>query len=351
MLLMLLTGNLARPLAQDPPDRGRLGRVVLARAGAVRVDVIHVRRRQAGVLQSKLHRQHRPGPVGVLVGDAKGVRRAAVAGDFRQNRRPAFLRVFQGFEHEHPRALAQHEPAAVGVERPAGGGGVVVALAQRGQPVEAGDAQRVDHRVRPADEHHVGRAVAQDLRRLAGRLAARGARRQTVERRPPRPDLAGDVEQRHVRLLLVLARHVHQPPRRPRPPRRVDRPLVRVPPGQGRAAVGVVVERPLAAAEVHAHALRVRRAVQPRVVPRLPGRPQGKGRVPPDRPVGGDVVIRHLRAERRRERRRVEQSRRRHAALPRQQPPPHRFEVAAHRRDPAHARDDNPSRIGSHAAS
>ena len=68
--------------------------------------------------------------------------------------------------------LAEHEPAAVGVERAAGARGVLVGRRKGGQAVEAGHAERVDHRVRAAADHDVGVAAAEDLGRLADRLRA-----------------------------------------------------------------------------------------------------------------------------------------------------------------------------------
>ena len=68
MLLMLLTGQ---PLApEDFLDRGRLVSVVLARAGAVGVDVMNVGGGKFGIGQRFLHRDDRAHAVGVLIGDA-----------------------------------------------------------------------------------------------------------------------------------------------------------------------------------------------------------------------------------------------------------------------------------------
>ena len=58
--------------------------------------------------------------------------------------------------------------------------GLVVVGREGGQQVEAGDAERVDHAVRAAGEHHVGVAAADDLGRLADGLAAGGAGGQAV---------------------------------------------------------------------------------------------------------------------------------------------------------------------------
>ena len=82
----------------------------------------------------------------------------------------------------------------------------VVAGGQGGQQVEAGDAERVDHAVRAAGEHHVGVAAADDLGRFADRLAAGGAGGQAVDVGALGVEHAGQVAGRHVRLLLQFRR-------------------------------------------------------------------------------------------------------------------------------------------------
>ena len=89
--------------------------------------------------------------------------------------------MFQLFQDEHAGPFAQHESVAVAVERARGLGRLVVVRAQRRQQVEAGDAERMDHAVRAAGEHHVGLAAANDLGRLADGLAAGGAGRQAIQ--------------------------------------------------------------------------------------------------------------------------------------------------------------------------
>ena len=88
--------------------------------------------------------------------------------------------------------------------------GLVVAGRQGGQQVEAGHAERVDHAVRAAGEHHVGVAAADDLGRLADRLRAGGAGGQAVGVRAPGPEEAGQVAGGRVRLLLGLADRVER---------------------------------------------------------------------------------------------------------------------------------------------
>ena len=259
---------------------------------------------------------------------------------------PRAWSVVEGLQDGHAGPLAQDEAATGLVERSAGSGRVVVHFGQRGQSVEAGDAEGVDHGVRPAGEHHVGVAAAEDLGRLAGGLEAGGAGGQAVEGRAGGVDEAGDVEQGHVRLLLVLAGHVHPLRRGPCPSFGVDCPRVAVPGGQSGAGVGVVIERPFAAAEVDADALGVDFTDGTRR-PRLLRRPEGEAGVAADALEARHVeqfrrvVVPHLRADARRERLGREQVGARDAAAAGQQPPPDGLEVVAHRRDPAAAGDDD----------
>ena len=144
------------------------------------------------------------------VGDAEGVGGRAVADDLAVDLGAAGLGVLQRFEDHHAGPFAQHEAVAVAVEGPRGLGGLVVAGAQGGQQVEAGHAEGMDHGVRAAGEHHVGLAAADDLDRLADRLAAGGAGRQAVDVRPLGVEEAGQVAGRHVRLLLQLGDRVQR---------------------------------------------------------------------------------------------------------------------------------------------
>ena len=114
---------------------------------------------------------------GMNVGDAIGVGGGAVAHDFAVDRRVPRLGMFELFQDEHAGPFAQHEAVAVVIE---GTRGVSWGLRWRREgreQVETGDAERMDHAVCAAGEHHVGIAAADDLRRLADRLAARRRRR------------------------------------------------------------------------------------------------------------------------------------------------------------------------------
>ena len=124
--------------------------------------------------------------------------------------RAAGFGVLELFEDHHAGPFAQHESVAIVVERPRGLGRLVVAGAQGGEQVEAGDAEGMDHAVRAAGEHDVGIAAANDFGRFADRLAAGGAGRQAIEVRPLGVEHGGQMARRHVRLLLQFAERVER---------------------------------------------------------------------------------------------------------------------------------------------
>ncbi|MFO0929086.1 MAG: hypothetical protein U0736_19035 [Gemmataceae bacterium] len=108
------------------------------------------------------------------------------------------------FQHDHAGAFAEDEPVAVEVERLRRLRGVV-ARRQGGEQVEAGNAERVNHAVRPAGEHDLGLALANHVDRLANRLAGGRTRRQAVGVRPFQAEVSGQVGGGGVQLLLGLA--------------------------------------------------------------------------------------------------------------------------------------------------
>ena len=97
-----------------------LGGVVQLRRRAVGVHVVHGRRLLAGVLQGETDGERRPRALGVGCGDVEGVVGGAVAHDLRVHLGPSCLRPFIGLEDQRARALGEHEPVAIGVERTAG---------------------------------------------------------------------------------------------------------------------------------------------------------------------------------------------------------------------------------------
>ena len=101
----------------------------------------------------------------------------AVAEDLRVDRRAALARRLELLEHEHARALADHEAGARRVERPRGARRVLVLGDEAAHGAEAGEDQRVHARLGAAREHGVRVAALDDLGRLADGVRAGRARR------------------------------------------------------------------------------------------------------------------------------------------------------------------------------
>ena len=235
------------------------------------------------------------------VGDPVGVGRGAVAHEFAVDRGPASLGMLEFLEHHHRRALAKHEAVAVVVERPARPGRLVVPRGERREQVEARDAERMDHAVGAAGEHHVGLAAANDLGRLADRLAGGGAGGEAVEVGTLRVEESGQVPGRHVGLLLDLCLRVQRLEPEFRELRHVEG--VTLDGGQHHPGEGVEILLPLAAAQVDAQPRRVGRQALPQagVGHRLQRRSRRKPRVSAaERPgrrilsLVGDVPAPHL---------------------------------------------------------
>ena len=145
-------------------------------------------------------------------------------------------------------------PSRLPLKRPRGRLGAVVAPRQRRQPVEARDAQRVNHGVGPAGDHHVGLAPADQHHGLADRLRAGGTGRQATARRPPGPGQQRDVGGGHVGLLLQLVVGLHPCEGQPCARLPCHRLPLRVPAGEDAGEEGLVVEGAFAGAEIDAHA-------------------------------------------------------------------------------------------------
>ena len=103
--------------AENVLDRRRFGRIVRARAGAVRVDVPDVVRVHARIRERQAHRAR--GAVGGGIGDVARVAGRAESGDLAEDLRAAALCVLERLEHEHRRALGEHEAFAIRAERTA----------------------------------------------------------------------------------------------------------------------------------------------------------------------------------------------------------------------------------------
>ena len=103
-------------------QRLRFREVVVARAGAVGVDVVNGRRVQPRPVQRALHRGERARAFRMRRGGVVGVAARAPAGESGENFCAAFQRRLLRFDHEHRRAFAQGHAGAGGVERAAAGG-------------------------------------------------------------------------------------------------------------------------------------------------------------------------------------------------------------------------------------
>src|SRR5215212_10930271 len=92
--------------------------------------------------------------------------------------RAAVQGMLEVLEYEHRGTLAEHESGPRGIEGPACGGRVIVAVGyQRSHDREAGRVHRVLRRFRSATDHDRCLAVADLLERFADRLGAGGAGR------------------------------------------------------------------------------------------------------------------------------------------------------------------------------
>ena len=108
-----------------------------------------------------------------------------------------------------PAPSPRTNPPRLGVEGPAGAGGIFVGGGEGGQAVEAGHAEGVDHAVRAAADHDIGVAAAEDFGGLADGLGAGGAGGEAIECRAAGAGEQGQMRQGHVRLLLQFADGVH----------------------------------------------------------------------------------------------------------------------------------------------
>jgi hypothetical protein len=285
----------------------------------------------------------------------KASRGRSVTGDLGQNSRTAGLGVLQTLQNQHGRPLAEHEAVTRAIEGSRRGGGRLVPRGQGGQQIETGRAQRVNHAVGPAGNHHVRVAAADDAGGFADRLRAGGARGERVQTGAAHPEHGGDVAGSHVGLLLELVHGAQPRAGTLRPGDRVESAIIFFPTAHRRGGAGVEIERPFAPTQVNPHAGHVGGRVVPeaRVAPGQRRRAQGEARVQAGGgvPLGGVraddrrqvKIVLHFRRERGRKARRVEVGGLGHAALARQQTLPHALEVAPQGRDPTHSGNDDSS--------
>ncbi len=211
----------------------------------------------------------------------------------------------------------------------------------------------MNHRVRAAGEHDVGLVAADDLDRLADRLAAGRTGGEAIDVRPLGVEEAGEVGGHHVRLLLDFGHRVEDFQALLREAGQVQGVSL----GQGGDHHVRKVEEVLlsfAAAGVDAEAARVEPAqLDAGVGDRLFRRADGEMGVPPlvfplRRVLAdvGKVPIADFRGDLRGKVARVESRRLAHARLAGQEPLPDRFDFHAQGRDPSDAGDYDASSHG-----
>ncbi len=111
----------------------------------------------------------------MAVGQTEGIGRRGMSGDFAIHNGPAGAGVFELFEHQHARPLADHEAVSLPVKWAAGAPRLVIACRHRRQEDEASDPERMDHAVDAAGQDRIGAAATDHLGRLADRLSTGGA--------------------------------------------------------------------------------------------------------------------------------------------------------------------------------
>ena len=208
----------------------------------------------------------------------------------------------------------------------------------------------MNHRVRAAGEHHVGIAAADDLDRLADRLAAGGAGRQAVEIRSLGVEEAGQVAGRHVRLLLQFGDRMQCLQTLANKLREVEL-IAAAKAGNHHFGETIEILLAFAAAGIDAEASRIKFfEVQARVCHGLLGGANGKMGMPalifPIRRVFAyvrEVPVAHFGGDLGGKVAGVEQRGVADARLAGHKPPPHRFDVGSQGRNTAHPGDYNAS--------
>src|SRR5882762_2457963 len=166
----------ARARAKKLVHRLVLGRVIAARRGTVKVDVIDLSRVQAGARERALHGKPCPSPFRMWRRHMVGSRTLADA----EQANPGRART-RFFELGKTRALADGDSVPADVERAAG---PARSELERTKAIERGEAQRIG----PADHRGVAYAGGDHARRVAEDLGRRGAGAGHDERRPGEPE-------------------------------------------------------------------------------------------------------------------------------------------------------------------
>ncbi len=106
--------------AEQRLDRRQLALVADRRRSGVGIEVLHLRRLDACLAQSQLHRTARAVAILGSGGEVIGVGTGAVADQLDDRRGTASQRVLQRFDHQYAGALAHDEAVAIAVEGPRG---------------------------------------------------------------------------------------------------------------------------------------------------------------------------------------------------------------------------------------
>jgi hypothetical protein len=149
-----------RRFSEDLVNGPGFGRVVLARTGPVRVDVVDVARSNRRVGERRAHRCDGAALVLVGIRDPEGIHGRSVPQDLCEHRGSAGLGRRQALDEERGGAFAQHEAIPTCIEGPRGCGTQVIALRQRTEEREAAHAQGIHHGIETAAQDGIELAIA-----------------------------------------------------------------------------------------------------------------------------------------------------------------------------------------------
>ena len=157
------------------------------------VDVPDVGGGELGLPQRPAHRSGLGLPGRVRLDHVVRVGGDAGPGQLAVDPGAAGLRVLEGLDHQHGRALAEYEAVPVHVPRTRRALRLVVAATHRLHLREAGDGQRVDDPFGTADHHDVGPSEADHVDAESDRLVTGGAGRHRGVHARLGPDPEADV--------------------------------------------------------------------------------------------------------------------------------------------------------------
>src|ERR1700733_2367268 len=170
-------GNFFGARTENAFQRFGFDGVADGRGSSVRVDVADVVRRNVAVFQRG--KRHAIAAIAVFGGlrDVVGVAGHSVADNFRENCCAAALRVFKRLQNHHAGTLADDESIAIGVERPAGVLGIVIARRESAHGRESADAHGRDGGFGAPGDHHVCGAALNNFEGVTDGVRGSGAGR------------------------------------------------------------------------------------------------------------------------------------------------------------------------------